>query len=98
MSAAAKPAGSLNYVVFETLMVLSRLCAEGDDALTANCHAISAHLVFDTKSFSDLEGLQCIRAAFIGLNKIRHLSDISQGCETIVGTIPYLVERFGFRH
>lgn len=84
---------SLKETVFETMCTLARLCAEGDDNLTATCHAIAAHLVVDSKSFSDLEGLQCIRFAFTGLKRIRELAEMSSNEEEIFKVVPFLAER-----
>jgi hypothetical protein len=83
---------SLKKVVFETMTALTRLCVEGDDTLIATCHAISAHLIVDTKSFSDLEGLQAMRFAFMGLKRIRDVAEVS-GKEEVNNVVPFLVER-----
>jgi hypothetical protein len=84
---------ALRKVVFETLTVLSRLCAEGDDTLSATCHAVSAQLVVDTRSFDDLEGLQAIRCAFMGLERISDLSNKMSNDDAVEDVVPFLVER-----
>jgi hypothetical protein len=83
---------SLKKIVFETMTALTRLCVEGDDTLIATCHAISAHLIVDSKSFSDLEGLQAMRFAFMGLKRIRDVAEVS-GKEEVTKVVPFLVER-----
>ena len=92
MSGTVAVSSSLKAVVYETLTLLSRLAVEGDDTLMNTCYAISSHLVVDTVSFSDLEGLQSIRFAFIGLKRIRQL--ISKSKKRGTGdVVTFIVER-----
>jgi hypothetical protein len=92
LSGSVAVSSSLKSVVYESLTLLSRLSAEGDDNLTTTCHAISAHLVVDTASFADLEGLQSIRFAFMGLKRIRQMLSKSKKKGT-PDVVPFIVER-----
>ena len=82
---------SLKKVVFDALTTLTRVCVEGDDALIASCHAIASHLVIDSKTFNDLEGLQSVRFALMGLSRLRSLVESSQADAHSV--VPFVAER-----
>lgn len=79
--------------VLETISVVSRISAGGNDVLGAQCHAIAAHLITDTISFADLEGLQCIRSAVVGLKRVREIANDCPKKDERLKIIPFVVEQ-----
>jgi hypothetical protein len=83
---------SLAALINETLAVLARLCVEAEDSLTSTCYAIASHLVVDTKSFSDMEGIYSMRCAFTAFKRIREVAESSPK-KDVKSVIPFLVDR-----
>eukprot|EP00980_Cylindrotheca_fusiformis_P011048 scaffold2535_cov126-Cylindrotheca_fusiformis.AAC.10 len=84
---------SQKKTVLETISITSMIAAEGEDVLASQCHAVAAHLMVNTDSFSDLEGLNCIRSAVIGLKRIRKLADGCTKKDERLKIIPFIVEQ-----
>jgi hypothetical protein len=83
---------SLSGTVHETLTMLARLSIEAEDSLSITCHAIASHLVIDSNTFLDLEGLYSVRCAFMGLKHIREIVGSSPK-KDVKTVLPFLVER-----
>jgi hypothetical protein len=83
---------SLKGSVCETLSLLARLSIEAEESLSITCNAVASHLVVDTESFSDLEGISSIRCAFMGLRLIREIAESSPK-KDVKAVIPFIVER-----
>jgi hypothetical protein len=79
--------------VFVTTTTLARLCGEGNNTLSATRHKMAAHLVVDSKALADVEGLRCIRFAFLGLKRIRGLDKVSSNKDKFAVVAPFVVER-----
>lgn len=78
--------------VHETLCLLARLSIEAEESLSIVCHAVASHLVVDSNTFLDLEGMHSTRCAFMGLDLIREITKSSpkKDAKTL---IPFVVER-----
>ena len=83
---------SLSVIVHETLTMLARLSIEAEDSLSVTCHAVASHLVIDSNTFLDLEGLYSVRCAFMGIKHIREIVGSSPK-KDVKTVLPFLVER-----
>ncbi len=86
----------IRATTYQTVALLSNLSAHGDDSLSSICHAIASHLLVDTKSFCDMEGLQSIRLAFNGLKNLYQLAGSLKDKESSLAVFPFIVERLTF--
>ena len=83
---------SLRGTISETLSLLARLSIEAEESLSITCHAVASHLVVDTETFLDLEGMASMKCAFMGLKLIRGIAESSPK-KHAKAAIPFIVER-----
>jgi len=92
LNGAESSTSSLKASIGETLSLLARLSIEAEESTFTVCHAVASHLLVDSNSFFDLEGMHSIRCAFMGLNLLHDVAECSskRDAKTL---LPYVVER-----
>eukprot|EP00536_Pseudo-nitzschia_multiseries_P006776 jgi/Psemu1/304362/fgenesh1_kg.148_\ len=92
MNGAEAPTSSVKTSVGETLSLVARLSIEAEESTSIICHAVASHLVVDSNTFLDLEGMHSIRCAFMGLNLLHDIAESAtkKDAKTL---LPYVVER-----
>ena len=84
---------SLRSTIHEALTILARLSIETDeDSLSNTCHAVASHLIIDSNTFLELEGLYSLRCSFMGLAQMKNLVGSSPK-KDVKTAISFLFER-----